>query len=54
MQNSRFVPKNAQLTEEEKQNVMQQLGDIFNCSPSHQMRNLCESQAWNGNLNKKI
>ncbi|XP_039964438.1 NEDD4-binding protein 2 [Bactrocera tryoni] len=47
MQNSGFVPRNAQLTEEEKRNVMQQLGDIFNCSPSHQMRNLCESQAWN-------
>uniref|UniRef100_A0A0A1WPT6 NEDD4-binding protein 2-like 1 n=1 Tax=Zeugodacus cucurbitae TaxID=28588 RepID=A0A0A1WPT6_ZEUCU len=50
MPNSGLVSKNAQLTEEEKQNVMKQLGDIFNCSPSPQMRRICESQAWDVDL----
>ncbi|XP_004526094.1 NEDD4-binding protein 2 [Ceratitis capitata] len=47
MQNTGCISKTTQLREDEKQNVMKQLGDIFNCSPNQQLRNLCESQAWN-------
>ncbi|XP_053955157.1 NEDD4-binding protein 2 [Anastrepha ludens] len=47
MQNTSYISKNTQLSEEEKHNVLQKLVDIFNCSPSPQLRSLCESQAWN-------
>ncbi|XP_067643420.1 uncharacterized protein [Eurosta solidaginis] len=47
MPSSGHVSNIAELSEEEKQNALQILTDMFNCHPDEQLKSICESLSWN-------